>query len=91
MRIRHKGLRALHEKDDPALLSTDIVCRVFGVSCFACKMRLALATPMPLASGYNPLKGDRAGEWSVRVFRQLACGVRFEGGEVVDVDLVDYH
>ena len=25
MRIRHKGLRALHEKDDAALLSADLL------------------------------------------------------------------
>ena len=53
MRIKHKGLRALHEKDDPARLPADLVSRLGG-SCFAYKMRLAPATPIPLASGYTP-------------------------------------
>ncbi|MCY4485322.1 MAG: type II toxin-antitoxin system RelE/ParE family toxin [Spirochaetaceae bacterium] len=39
----------------------------------------------------HPLKGDRAGEWSVRVSGNWRVVFRFEGGEVVDVDLVDYH
>ena len=38
-----------------------------------------------------PLKGDRAGEWSVRVSGNWRVVVRFEDGEVVDVDLIDYH
>ena len=54
MRIRHKGLRALHEKDDPALHCCPLIwCRVFGGSWFASRMRLAPAMPMPLVSGYT--------------------------------------
>jgi len=49
MRIRHKGLRALHEG------------------------------------------GDRAGQWSVRVSDNWRVVFRFRDGEVVDVDLIDYH
>ena len=39
----------------------------------------------------HPLKGDRAGEWSVRVSGNWRVVFRFEDGEAVDVDLVDYH
>ncbi len=39
----------------------------------------------------HPLKGDRAGEWSVRVSGNWRVVFRFEDSEVVDVDLVDYH
>ena len=38
-----------------------------------------------------PLKGDRAGQWSVRVSSNWCVVFRFEGGEAVNVDLVDYH
>lgn len=39
----------------------------------------------------HPLKGDRAEWWSVRVSGNWRVVFRFENGEVVDVDLVDYH
>ena len=39
----------------------------------------------------HPLKGDRAGQWSVRVSRDWRVVFRFEDGEAVDVDLIDYH
>lgn len=39
----------------------------------------------------RPVGYNRAGQWSVRISgnRRVVC--RFEGGETVDVDLIDYH
>jgi toxin HigB-1 len=39
----------------------------------------------------HPLKGDRKGLWSVTVSGNWRIVFRFEGGDVFDVDLVDYH
>ena len=39
----------------------------------------------------HPLKGARAGQWSVSVSGNWRIVFRFTDGEVVDVDLVDYH
>ena len=39
----------------------------------------------------HPLSGDLAGHWSIRVTGNLRLVFRFDGGEAVDVDLVDYH
>ena len=39
----------------------------------------------------HPLKGARAGEWSANVSGNWRVVFRFEDGEAVDVDLVDYH
>ena len=39
----------------------------------------------------HPLKGDRAGQWSVRVSGNWRVVFRFEDGEAVAVDLIDYH
>lgn len=42
----------------------------------------------------NPLealKGDRAGQFSVRVNRQWRLCFRFDGPDIIDVELVDYH
>ena len=39
----------------------------------------------------HPLKGDRQGQWSVRVSGNWRIVFRFVDGEAVDVDLIDYH
>ena len=43
--------------------------------------------------GWRPhqLKGDRRGQWSVRVSGNWRIVFRFADGEAVDVDLIDYH
>ena len=90
VRIRHKGLRALHERDDPARLPAGSVQRLRRIL-----FRLQEATHPGSADApgfrLHPLKGDRAGQWSVRVTGNLRVIFRFEDGEAVDVDLIDYH
>ena len=39
----------------------------------------------------HPLKGDKAGLWSVSVSGNWRVVFRFRDSEPVDVDLVDYH
>ena len=39
----------------------------------------------------HPLKGDLQGLWSVTVRANRRIGFRFEGNDVFDVELVDYH
>ena len=89
MRIRNKALRALHERDDTARLPGDFAPRLRRIL-----LRLQEATH-PREAGapgfrLHPLKGDRAGQWSVRVSGNWRVVFRFEDGEAVDVDLIDY-
>ena len=39
----------------------------------------------------HPLSGNSSGLWSVRVSGNWRVVFRFEEGEAVDVDLIDYH
>ena len=39
----------------------------------------------------HSLTGNRRGQWSVRVSDTWRIVFRFEDGEAVDVDLVNYH
>jgi proteic killer suppression protein len=39
----------------------------------------------------HPLRGDRAGQWSVWISGNWRLVFEFEGTDVVNVDLVDYH
>ena len=90
MKIRHKGLWALHERDDPARLPANLAPRLRRI---LFRLQEATRPGDADAPGFrlHPLKGDRAGEWSVRVFGNRHVVFRFEDGETVDVDLIDYH
>ena len=58
-----------------------------GVAVATANLRSAEAPGFRL----HPLKGDRAGQWSVRVSGNWRVVFRFEDGEAVAVDLIDYH
>jgi len=90
MKIRHKGLRALHERDDSVRLPASLVPRLRRI---LFRLQEASHPRSADAPGFrlHPLKGDRTGEWSVRVSGNWRVVFRFENDEAVDVDLVDYH
>lgn len=46
---------------------------------------------VPPGNQLEPLKGDRAGWYSVRVNKQYRLCFRFDGGDAYDVEIVDYH
>ncbi len=66
MKIRHKGLRALQERDDAAWLPAGLVPRLRRI---LFRLQEAAHPGSATAPGFrqHPLKGDRAGQWSVRV------------------------
>jgi len=90
MRIRQTGLRALHERDEAARLPAGSVPRLRRIL-----FRLQEATHPRRADApgfrLHPLKGDRTGQWSIRVSGNQRVVFRFEDGEAVDVDLIDDH
>lgn len=90
MRIAHKALRALHDADRSRGLPQDLVPRLRRI---LGTLRVAAKPSDVDVPGYrlHPLKGDRAGYWSIRVSANWRIVFRFENGEPVDVDLVDYH
>lgn len=45
----------------------------------------------PLSNRLEALKGDRAGQWSIRINGQWRVCFRFESGDAFDVGIVDYH
>lgn len=53
---------------------------------------LAMVTCLDLP-GYrlHLLRGDRKGHWSVTISGNWRIVFRFEDGDALDVDLVDYH
>lgn len=45
----------------------------------------------PPSNRLEALKGDRSGQWSVRINDQWRLCFRFEDGDVFDVEIADYH
>ena len=45
----------------------------------------------PPGNRLESLKGDRAGQWSVRINAQWRLCFRFSDGDALDVEIVDYH
>ena len=88
--IRHKGLRRLHERDDPrgvnaghATKLRDILVRLDAAGTVA---------DMDLPGfRLHPLKGEFKGYWAVTVRANWRVIFRFADRDVVDVDYVDYH
>lgn len=46
---------------------------------------------VPPGNRLETLKGNRAGQWSVRINEQWRLCFRFENGNALDVEIVDYH
>lgn len=91
--FRHKGLRDLWLHDDAKGVPGDGVAKLR-------RMMAALhrsSGPEQLAAASLPgwrvhaLKGDLAGCWSLTVTGNWRLLARFEDGDVVELDLVDYH
>ena len=45
----------------------------------------------PPGNRLEALKGDRAGQWSIRINDQWRVCFRWADGDVFDVEIVDYH
>ena len=45
----------------------------------------------PPGNRLEKLKGDREGQWSVRINDQWRLCFRWEGGDAFDVEIADYH
>lgn len=46
---------------------------------------------VPPGNRLEALKGDRAGQYSIRINRQYRICFRFVAGNAYDVEIVDYH
>lgn len=88
--IRHKGLKRLYEDDDPRGVMGDHTEKLRDIL-----VRLdAAATVTDVdVPGFrlHPLKGALKGHWAVTVRANWRVIFRFEDGDALDLDYVDYH
>jgi toxin HigB-1 len=90
LRFRHRGLERLHWRGDTSAVSAQYVKRLRSV--LAALETAAVPSDMALPGArLHPLHGDRAGQWSVSISGNWRVVFEFEGQNVTNVDLVDYH
>jgi proteic killer suppression protein len=88
--IRHKGLRRLHQEDDSRGVLGEHVEKLRDI--LARLDAAAIVSDMDLPGfRLHALKGDRKGFWAVTVRANWRVIFRFEEGDAVDLDYVDYH
>ena len=90
MRFTHKGLRRFYEHDDTRGLDANHVARIRRLLTALQDARSPRNLDLP-GWRLHRLKGDRRGQWSLRVSGNWRIVFRFESGEAVDIDLIDYH
>ena len=88
--FRHRGLRRLYEREERRRFPPDQIEKIEDILA-----RLDAATgPQDMnIPGYrlHRLSGDMADFWSVTVSANWRIIFRFEGGNVLEVDYLDYH
>jgi toxin HigB-1 len=88
--FKHRGLKRLYHRGDRSGIRPDLVDIVEDILARLDEADIPQAMNLP---GYklHPLKGDLKRLWSVTVRANWRIVFRFEGNDVFDVELIDYH
>ena len=88
--IRHKGLKRLHEDDDPKGVIAEHVLKLRDILARLDAARTASDMDMP-GFRLHSLKSEFKGFWAVTVRANWRVIFRFADRNAFDVDYVDYH
>jgi proteic killer suppression protein len=90
-RIAHRGLRRLYEEDSSKGLGAETADKVRKMLTFLDAMQEPGELRALPTWKAHVLTGDRKGVWSLHVTRNWRMTFRIEDGEIVDLNLEDYH
>jgi proteic killer suppression protein len=88
--IRHKGLKRLHEDDDPRGVIGEHVTKLRDILARLDAAGTVADMDLP-GFRLHPLKGGFRGFWAVTVRANWRVIFRLAEGDALDVDYVDYH
>lgn len=88
--FRHKGLQLFFEEDDGKKLPADMLNRIRLILSALQAASTVEGMDVPTFRLHR-LKGDMKGFYAVTVRANWRIIFRFEGGNALDVDFVDYH
>jgi toxin HigB-1 len=93
-----KVIRSFADRDTEGLHNRESVSRFRSFERIALRKLRMLDSAVNLGDLRSPpgnrlekLKGDRAGQWSIRINDQWRICFRWEGGDAFDVEIADYH
>jgi proteic killer suppression protein len=88
--VRHKGLKRLHEDDDPRGVFAEHAVKLRDILARLDAARVVADMDMP-GFRWHSLKGGFKGLWAVTVRANWRVIFRFVDPDAFDVDYVDYH
>jgi len=88
--IRHKGLKRLHEDDDPRRVVNEHTIKLRDILARLDAATTAADMDVP-GFRLHALKGDLKGFWAVTVRANWRVIFRLAEGDALDVDYIDYH
>ena len=88
--IGHKGLRLYYEDANGAKLPADQLSKISRILS-ALDAVTSEEDIKQLGSGIHKLSGNRSDFWSIKVSANYRIVFRFEGGDIFDMDYIDYH
>ena len=88
--IKHRGLKRLYERGDRSKVPAEYADKLENIL-FMLDTALTIEAVDVPGFRLHPLKGDLKGFWSITVRANWRVIFRFENGQALDVDLVDYH
>lgn len=88
--IKHRGLKRLYERGDRSKVPAEYADKLENIL-FVLDTALTIEAMDVPGFRLHPLKGDLKGFWSITVRANWRVIFRFENGQALDVDLVDYH
>jgi len=87
--FRHRGLRRLFEQGDRSRIGAEQLAKVQRVLARLDALRAIDEMDLP-GFRLHALHGDLAGFWSISITGNWRIVFRFEGGDVFEVDYLDY-
>jgi proteic killer suppression protein len=88
--IRYKGLLLYYETGNGSKLPTQFLRKINRILDQLDAVS-SVDDIQQMGQGIHKLSGDFAEFWSVKVTPNFAIIFRFENGDILDVDCIDYH
>ena len=89
--IKHRGLRRFIEDNDPREIRGDLVNRTRNILTVLMTVSDIAGVQGPPGWRIHELVGDRAGTWSISVSGNWRITFALVGGEIVELNMEDYH
>ncbi|MCY3821526.1 MAG: type II toxin-antitoxin system RelE/ParE family toxin [Gammaproteobacteria bacterium] len=88
--FRHRGLKELYEEGRSARVTQNHIAKLLRILTALDRSNSPEGMDIP-GFRLHPLRGRRKGHHAVSVSANWRVSFRFENGDVLDVDYLDYH